>query len=151
MRLLIGDKFVARMIAQLRSRQSFTNGQLYAGSDMRCLAIASGLSLLAATAYAADAGHHGAGMHGHGPMRGDELGTMAPVVTSPAATAAPSTAPASHFNARGPSDLYVRKVPAGVMPESYAQWQARCVDHEDKDPITLVSIYRYKAGVVDCP
>jgi hypothetical protein len=112
---------------------------------MRCLAIASGLSLLAATAYAADAGHHGAG------MRGDDASTVAPVMTSPAAAAAPSTAPVSNFTARGPSDLYARKVPAGVMPESYAQWQARCVDHVDKDPITLVSTYRYKAGVTNCP
>jgi hypothetical protein len=127
------------------------NGPRYAGSDMRCLAIASGLSLLAATAYAADAGHHGAGMPGHGRMRGDDASTVAPVMTSPAAAAAPSTAPVSNFTARGPSDLYARKVPAGVMPESYAQWQARCIDHVDKDPITLVSTYRYKVGVTNCP
>jgi hypothetical protein len=118
---------------------------------MRCLAIASGLSLLAATAYAADADHHSAGMRGHGRMRGDDASTVAPVMTSPAAAAAPSTAPVSNFTARGPSDLYARKVPAGVMPEIYAQWQARCVDHVDKDPITLVSTYRYKAGVTNCP
>jgi hypothetical protein len=122
-------------------------------SDMRCLAIVLVLSLLAATAHAAEGGHHGPGMHSHGPMRGDSSDTVAPAMTSPATAApsAPSTAPASNFTARGSGDLYARKVPTGDMGESDAQWQARCVDHVDKDPITLVSTYRYKAGVADCP
>jgi hypothetical protein len=95
------------------------------GSDMRCLAIALTMSLVA-TAHAADPGHHGAGMGSHGPMRSDDSSTVAPVMTSPAATAAPtapSTAPASNLATRGPSDLYARRVPAGAIRESDAQWQ----------------------------
>jgi hypothetical protein len=118
------------------------------GSDMRCLAVALTMSLVAATAVAADPGHHGAGMGSHGPMHSDDSSTVAPVMTSPAATAAstaPSTAPASNLATRGPSDLYARRVPAGAMRESDAQWQARCVERIDKDSITLVSTYRYKA------
>jgi hypothetical protein len=122
-------------------------------SDMRCLAIALVLALVGATARAADGGHHGAGMHNRGPMRGDGSDTVAPAMTSPATAApsAPSTAPASNFPMRGPGDLYAHKVPAAAMRESDAQWEARCVDHVDKDPTTLVSTYRYKAGVADCP
>jgi hypothetical protein len=114
------------------------------------------LLLMAAPAFAFDGGggHHGAGMHGVGPIRSDGPDTVAPAMTSPATTAAPSapsTAPAFNFPTRGPGDLYAHKVPAAAMHESDAQWQARCVDHVDKDPITLVSTYRYKAGVADCP
>jgi Resolvase, N terminal domain len=74
-----------------------------------------------------------------------------PATAAPAAPSAPSTAPVSNFPARGSGDLYAHKVPAAAMRESDAQWQARCIDHVDKDPITLVSTYRYKAGVADCP
>jgi hypothetical protein len=50
-----------------------------------------------------------------------------------------------------PDLSYARKVPAAAVHESDEAWKARCVDHVDKDPITLVSTYRYKAGVADCP
>jgi hypothetical protein len=45
----------------------------------------------------------------------------------------------------------VRQTSSNTHGESDEAWQARCVDHVDKDPITLVSTYRYKAGVADCP
>jgi len=110
-------------------------------------AIALALLLVATTAHA--------GIRNGGPIiRGDSPNTTAPVMTSPAETAAPSepsTLPASNFPARGPGDLYARKVPLGIWRESDEAWRARCVDHVDKDPITWVSTYRYKAGVTDCP